>query len=255
MKFKDMFDKTILTENPHVRKSLKIFYEIRLNLIKPKQEAPQQPVQQTPDQSQQMAPQQPAETTPVEPAQPETPQPVQEPAMDQSTDTQSIDAETNSDIMNALSQAAASVVTEDEEGTSVNDSEKVIRSYEGVVKLTDNQKDNMQSFEDLLDVLAEVKKNGDSILDDFCIQVITLIANQKFDEVKNLLDKESKIWIEIYFGFEKDDSIGVRFNKRQNGDLITCTLLINNEIVSTRFNISTVNQKIAEFRNYDVKKK
>ena len=39
MKFKDLFDKEILTETSQVRKALKIYYEINLNLIKPNQQA------------------------------------------------------------------------------------------------------------------------------------------------------------------------------------------------------------------------
>ena len=37
MKFKDIFDREVIVEE-HVRKGLKIFYEIDMNLIKPKQE-------------------------------------------------------------------------------------------------------------------------------------------------------------------------------------------------------------------------
>lgn len=255
--FKDIFDKEILNEQ-YVRKELKVIYELKLDLYKPlEQSQPEQPAagvepqqdaannpvapttaQPVPEQP--IAPEQPPVEQPQEVA-PEQP-PVEQPAANPAQET-----------MNALQNAFSSVVTEDDE-VSVNDENKIMRNFEGEVKLSESQKDNIQTFEDVIEVLADHKKDGTNVIDEFCAEIITLCANQQYDQIKQKLDKKSKIWVEIYYGYNKDDSVGLRFSKRQNSDTLTSTMLIDNEIVSAKFSIDKINQKIAEYRNYDVKK-
>ena len=249
MKFKELFDKEILNEQ-HVRKELKVIYELNLDLYKPEeikvpQEQPQQnntqEIQQVPQEMPQVPVQQ---TTEVSQEQPENVAP----------DNQQQPQQNNADLENnkSLDIALSSVVTEDE--ISSNSENRIIRKFEGEIKLSDSQKDNIQSFEDIIEVLSNYKKDGTNILDEFCSEVIGLCSNQQFDQIKQKVDKKSKIWVEIYYGYNKDDSVGVRFNKRQNSDILTSTLLIDNEIVSAKFSIDKVNQRISEYRNYDAKK-
>ena len=59
----------------------------------------------------------------------------------------------------------------------------------------------------------------------------------------------------LYFGYKKDDSVGVRFKKAENSDTLSSSILIDNQIVTlTKFNIDRVNQKIVEYRNYEANK-
>ena len=249
MKFKELFDKEILNEQ-HVRKELKVIYELNLDLYKPEeikipQEQPQQNNTQEIQQVSQEIPQVPVQQTPeVSQEQPENVAP----------ENQQQQQQNNADLENnkSLDIALSSVVTEDE--ISSNSENRIIRKFEGEIKLSDSQKDNIQSFEDIIEVLSNYKKDGTNILDEFCSEVIGLCSNQQFDQIKQKVDKKSKIWVEIYYGYNKDDSVGVRFNKRQNSDILTSTLLIDNEIVSAKFSIDKVNQRISEYRNYDAKK-
>lgn len=248
MNFKQIFDKEILNEQ-YVRKELKIIYELKLDLYKTasEEETPAAPQQTQPVNTPEISPA-PVEN-PVAPV-PEQP-PVDTTAMPpEKTSQQPSSAE--QETANALQNALSSVVTEDE--ASVNDGNKIMRNFEGEVSLSETQKDNIQSFEDILDVLVKHRKDGTEIIDDFCAEIITLCANQQFDQIKQKLDKKSKIWVEIYYGYNKDDSVGLRFSKRQNSDILTSTMLIDNEIVSAKFSIDKINQKIAEYRNYNAKK-
>ncbi len=254
MKFKELFDRTILTEN-HVRKELKIYYEIDFNLIKPIKEAgnnqetdqnssqPQGLNQQvqTPDTSTQVAPV--ADTGAIQ-------EPTTEPAPEQSSIPASLDPNTTEPI--TMPANLASVVTEDE--VSENSNDKIVRKFEGELSLSDGQKDNIQSFEDIVSLLGETKKDGVELLDEFSLEMVNLCLTQNFNELKNKLDKKSKIFLEIYYGFKKDDSIGIRFNKRANSDTLTSTLLVDNEIVATTFSLDKANKRVAEYRNYEVKK-
>ena len=249
MKFKELFDKEILNEQ-HVRKELKVIYELNLDLYKPEeiktpQEQPQQNNTQEIQQVSQEIPQIPAQ---------QTPEVSQEQQKNVAPDNQQQPQQNNADLENnkSLDIALSSVVTEDE--ISSNSENRIIRKFEGEIKLSNSQKDNIQSFEDIIEVLSNYKKDGTNILDEFCSEIIGLCSNQQFDQIKQKVDKKSKIWVEIYYGYNKDDSVGVRFNKRQNSDILTSTLLIDNEIVSTKFSIDKVNQRISEYRNYDAKK-
>jgi type IV secretory pathway VirB10-like protein len=251
MNFKELFDREILNEQ-YVRKELKIFYELKLDLYKPKEttevpqaEIPPQQQAEIPVQQNEPQPEQPASTEPVPQEQPQQPTEAPEQQPPQTTNP----AQETAD---ELKKTLASVVTEDD--ASINDENRIMRNFEGEVKLSDSQKDNIQTFEDIIDVLSNHKKDGAEVVDEFSAEIITLCANQQFDQIKQKLDKKSKIWVEIYYGYKKDDSVGIRFSKRQNSDTLTSTMLIDNEIVPTKFSIDKINQKVAEYRNYDVKK-
>lgn len=248
MNFKEIFDKEIIVED-HIRKGLKVFYEIDLNLIKPKEEKQEQqpqPEPSTPPAEQPQQPQQqPVQEVP-QPPQPEPTQPVEQPQQPQ--ETQPVQ-----DNKPDLSGLLASVQTEEDQA-SENSEEKVMRHFKGEYVCKKEQADNIQSFDDLINILCKIKKNGVNILDDFCKEITLLCSNQNFNEIKTKLDKKSKIFIEIYFGYKKDDSIGVRFRKSEGSDSLTSSILIDNQIVNTKFNIERVNQKIIEYRNYEVDK-
>lgn len=259
MKFKEIFDKAVLTEE-HVRKGLKIFYEIDLDLIKPKvpeqSAVPQQPAA-TPETTQPVQSVQNPEQQPVnsEPMSAETPEQSQQ-EISQNTPEQSVEEPENTEQDSTQNFSAssfkASVVTEDE--VSETTEERIVRKFEGVASLSESEKDNIQSFEDVVDVLSRTKKNGTEILDEFSTEIINLCIQQNFQEIKTKVDKKSKIFVEVYYGYKKDDSCGLRFSKRPNSDMLTSTMLIDNEIISAKFNIEKLNQQVAEYRNYDANK-
>lgn len=249
MKFKDIFDREVIVEE-HVRKGLKIFYEIDMNLIKPKQE------EATPENQTATQPQ----TAPAQPEQPaNTPtpetqtsaEPAQQPEQPEQTEQQPTNGQSNGPDLSGL---LASVQTE-EDNAAENSEEKIMRHFKGEYVCKPEQADNIQTFEDLITILGDTKKDGVNILDDFSKEIIILCANQKYDEIKTKLDKKSKIFAEIYFGYKKDDSVGVRFKKAENSDSLSSSILIDNQIVTlTKFNIDRVNQKIVEYRNYEANK-
>lgn len=246
MKFKEIFDRSIVIEE-HVRKGLKVYYEVDLELYKPteeKVEQPQQPIQQNiqPQQSQDISSQsiqEPVQSSPDMNQQPQ--QDLNNQSLNQTQDTSGIDVD---------SFKLSSVTTEENE----DDENKIIKKFEGEMSLNDSQKDNIQSFDDILEALSKLQSKGENMFDEFSLEIATLCANQNFDKLKSELDKKSKIFIEIYYGFKKDDSIGVRFSKRPNSDILTSTMLIDNEIVSSKFDINRINQQIVEYRNYEVNK-
>lgn len=245
MNFKEVFDKQIIVEE-HVRKGLKIFYEIDLNLIKPKQEEnlqniPTQPTEM-PTQQVQLTPQ--FDNTLIQQID-NTTQPTEMPPEQQ---IQQPEQDNKPDVSGLLSSVKTEEAAEDSE-------EKIMRHFKGEYVCKTEQSDNIQTFDDLISILGDIKKDGTSIIDDFCKEIIILCANQNYNEIKTKIDKKSKIFVEIYFGYKKDDSVGVRFKKSENSDSLSSSILIDNQIVTlTKFNIDRVNQKIVEYRNYEANK-
>lgn len=242
MKFKEIFDRSIVIEE-HVRKGLKVYYEVDLELYKPTEEKVEQPIQQNvqpqPQDINSQSIQEPVQSSPDMNQQPQ--QDLNNQSVNQTQDTSGIDVD---------SFKLSSVTTEENE----NDENKIIKKFEGEMILNDSQKDNIQSFDDILEALSKLQSKGENMFDEFSLEIATLCANQNFDKLKSELDKKSKIFIEIYYGFKKDDSIGVRFSKRPNSDILTSTMLIDNEIVSSKFDINRINQQIVEYRNYEANK-
>jgi len=246
MNFKEVFDKQIIVEE-HVRKGLKIFYEIDLNLIKPKQEEnlqniPTQQQTQTPIQQVQPSPQ--IDNTQIQ----QTDNTTQTTEMPPEQQIQQPEQDNKPDVNGLLSSVKTEEAAEDSE-------EKVMRHFKGEYVCKTEQSDNIQTFDDLISILGDIKKDGTNIIDDFCKEIIILCANQNYNEIKTKIDKKSKIFVEIYFGYKKDDSVGVRFKKSENSDSLSSSILIDNQIVTlTKFNIDRVNQKIVEYRNYEANK-
>lgn len=252
MKFKDLFDKEILTETSQVRKDLKIYYELNLSLIKPQQEQPQNNQQNTDqtvqnnqaDQNNQID--QSAEQNP----QPQE-QPIQQEPQEQPQETSQDFNQVNQNKINSM----FSVVTEDDnDKLATTTEEKIERQFSGEIKLSQNQKDNIQSLVDIVEVLADTKKDGTPILDDFSTEIINLCIAQNFQQLQSSLDKKSKIFVEIFYGYTKFDSIGVRFNKHPNSEILVSTMLLDNNIINAKFSIDKINEKVAEFRNYEADK-
>lgn len=225
MRFKDLFDREILTES-HVRKELKIFYRLDLDLYKNKVEA-EQPVNNI------QSVQEPTNNTPA--------QPVEQPVNNNSAP----------EITSAVPETVKfSVVTEDEiSGNTENRIMRKFADFDKGIALSNKEEDITNSFQDILDKLSKTEKDGTPILDDFCIEIINLLANQKFNDIKNQLDKKSKIFVEILYGFNKDDSVGIRFNKPANSENVTALMLIDNKIIPMPFNISKFNERMISLRN------
>lgn len=247
MRFKDLFDREILTES-HVRKELKIFYRLDLDLYKNKVET-EQPVNNI------QSVQEPTNNTPAQSVE----QPVNNNSAPEATPvdnttqdvTQPVNNNSAPEITSAVPETVKfSVVTEDEiSGNTENRIMRKFADFDKGIALSNKEEDITNSFQDILDKLSKTEKDGTPILDDFCIEIINLLANQKFNDIKNQLDKKSKIFVEILYGFNKDDSVGIRFNKPANSENVTALMLIDNKIIPMPFNISKFNERMISLRN------
>ena len=255
MKFKELFDKEFLYESKKEdKKATKIFYNFDINIKKKEEEQSTPEVPQTepvPEVSAQPAPITPDMNagTPITPDVNAQPAPV---APDMSAE-----------VPDLSSLPLASVVTEDGDdhgdndgNVSVNDDNNIVRKFKGEMLLEKEDIDNIQTVEDIINILAENKVDGVNVLDEFTSDILQVMANPATQmQLKEKIDVESKIFAEILYGKKPEDSVGVRFVKRKGSEMITTSMMIDNKIVNAQYKKETLDKRITDYRNDEFEEK
>lgn len=260
MKFKELFDKEFLYESKKEdKKATKIFYNFDINIKKKEEEQTTPTAQQnepTPDTNAQSAPVVPdinAQPIPDTSAQPAPVVP--------DINTQPI-PDMNTGVPDLSNLPLASVVTEDDDNgdndgnVSINDDNNIVRKFKGEMVLEKEEVDNIQTVEDIINILAENKVDGVNVLDEFTSDILQVMANPATQmQLKEKIDIESKIFAEILYGKKPEDSVGVRFVKRKGSEMITTSMMIDNKIVNAQYKKETLDKRITEYRNDEFEEK
>lgn len=260
MNLKDMFEKEFLFESSKKedKKTTKIFYKLDIRLKKKEEEKPEE-----------------APEANAAPAVDQT-SPAPEAGADNAPVDLSMGGETGAspdalDTDNGMMAAPpplpdngaaggetlsvpplASVVTEDDDKdkVEVNDEDNIIRKMEGEIVVDKEEVNDIQSIDDIISYLAEKENDGVKILDEFSADIIQALVNPATQqEVKDKVDKESKIFAEIIYGKKTDDSVGIRLIKRKNSELVTTSMLIDNKILNAAYSKDILDKRITEYRN------
>ena len=248
MTVREIFNKEFLFESTKKNKyPYKIFYRLDISLIKNKEgEAPQEPAPEQQQPIDQTQGQQVPDQTMAQPA-PEQQQPAPAPAP--------VPEQPVPDNLQGLPEPSFSVVTEDddeEETQEITDDNVIVRKLSGELELDEEDVDNIQSIDDIYQKLQEEKNNNANILDDLSFELLMNLTatNQLQEDLKNKIDiKKSNIFAEIIYGKKKEESVGVRLIKRKNSELVTNSMLVDNQIVNTQFNKQKLDMKIVDMRN------
>lgn len=216
MNFKDIISKEFLFESKkEVAGALKVFYSIDIKIQEEQSiEQPMEPETPAPE----------PEPAPVAVPQPQTvpPVPAQQPVVQQ----ESINEE------------------------DADDGKSVIKKLDGVLTLTKEDADNIQSVEDLIDFMADKKDHGEKILDELTVEVITsLIMSPDAMKTNDIIKKEDQIIITIYYGYKKENSIGFKILKRRGVSSVSTIMLKDNEVLDSQFDFKKFNSQIVDYRN------
>lgn len=255
MTLRDIINKefeVIDEEQKNTKKVINIFYKLNINLIKPQKEEKtqdnnqnqQQPQQQEPVQQQSADQGQPQQAAP----QPDMASQPQQPA------AQGGGISLNDNEINAL----ASVQTEEEtenNAMDIKDDNNIVRKIEGQVQLKQEKVDEIQTFQDIIEYLTKEQVEGVSVFDEFTSEVINTIFSPQAAQISQMVDKKSSIFVDIQYGFAKDDNVGVRIKKVANSDSISNVMIIDGEIINAPFNLMKVNERIIDYRNGLISKK
>jgi hypothetical protein len=218
MNFKDIIRKEFLFESKkEVAGALKIFYSIDIK-IKEDSSPIEQPKEPVAPPVQEPAP---VEQQPVE-------QPAQQPAQQPVVQQENINEEEDDD----------------------DDDKTIVKKLDGVLTLTKEDADNIQSIEDLIDFMADKKNNGEKILDELTVEVITaLIMAPDAMKTNEIIKKDDQIIITIYYGYKKENSIGFKILKRKGVSSVSTIMLKDNEVLDSQFDFRKFNSQIVDYRN------
>lgn len=120
---------------------------------------------------------------------------------------------------------------------------------EGKTVVSENEIDNIQSLEDLMDYLSNKKIRGTPILNDAITEIIMNMANGGAQSIADLVDKSDKILINIDYGKDKDNSIGIKALKNKGTNILSLVMKKNDKVIPGTFNLQEFNRQIVFFRN------
>jgi hypothetical protein len=249
MTLRDIINKefeVINEDQKTTKKVINIFYKLNVNLIKPQTENKEQENNQV-QQSQQIQ---------QEPVQQPQEQPQQAAALqnDMTQQPQQNSGLPSDNEINAL----ASVQTEEETENNtmdIKDDNNIVRKIEGQVQLKQEKVDEIQTFQDIIEYLTKEQVEGVSVFDEFTSEVINTIFSPQAAQISQMVDKKSSIFVDIQYGFAKDDNVGVRIKKVANSDTVSNVMIIDGEIINAPFNLMKVNERIIDYRNNLLSKK
>lgn len=117
----------------------------------------------------------------------------------------------------------------------------------GEINVSAKDAKSIQTVEDLLDFLTDQKED---ILNELEKEAILLMMELKSGKaLSDLLSEGDKIIAEVTFGNSEEDNIGFRINKRAGTQSYTVSLIKNNQIVPSKFNVNALESQIVYYRN------
>ena len=137
---------------------------------------------------------------------------------------------------------------------SVNDVEKMINEEifktrsNGMLTVTKEDGENIQTLNDLLDYLSDQSTNGKKLINEVAIEIILNVVEQK-ENVADIINKGDKVLLDIDYGFDRDDSIGIKVNKVAGSDSMSVTMKKDNKILPGQFNLPEFNKQLIFYRN------
>jgi len=128
--------------------------------------------------------------------------------------------------------------------------EDIFKTQEdGEFTLPKEEVDSIQTLEDLIEYCTDKKVDGKKLLNDVAAEIVLSVAGVGKSALEDIINKGDKVFVDLDYGEEKTNSIGVRVNKLAGSDAISIAMKKNNNIVPGEFNIKEFNKQITFFRN------
>jgi len=122
-------------------------------------------------------------------------------------------------------------------------------SNQGELTIPANEADNIQTLEDLIDYLGDNKGGGKPIINDLVEEVILAVAGVGAKPLENIVNEGDKIFIDIDYGKEKSDSVGLRVNKQSGSTAMSISMKKDNKLIPGEFDIEQLNKQLVYYRN------
>lgn len=129
--------------------------------------------------------------------------------------------------------------------------EEIYKSKDkGEIVVPKEDTENIQTIEDLLDYLSDIKgENGKQPINDLIIEIILSIAGEGGRVIEEIVKKGDKIHIDVKYGESIENSIGLKVNKNSGSDTITLSMTKDNKVIPGTFDTAQFNKQIIFYRN------
>jgi len=107
---------------------------------------------------------------------------------------------------------------------------------------------NIQNIFNLLDYTGDLVENGKPLINELAVEIIKAYIEGGAKAIEELIQKEDKIIVDIDYGFDVEDSIGIKLNKTGGSDLVSLTMKKNGNIVQGDFSQKIFESQILSFR-------
>jgi hypothetical protein len=126
----------------------------------------------------------------------------------------------------------------------------------GYIALETDEAYNIQTAEDLIEFLStkidggktnKEKDKTKKIFNDFIKESLVLITTGA--PMNQLIGKKDKFIVELDYGFEKDNSIGMKVNKLGGVASMSISMKKDDDLIPGPFNVNAFNERLLYFRN------
>jgi len=122
-------------------------------------------------------------------------------------------------------------------------------SNEGELTVSYDEVDNIQTLEDLIDFLSDKSEGGKTIINDLVEEIIITIAGVGAKTLDKLVNEGDKVFVNIDYGKEPTDSVGIRVNKQPGSTSMSIAMKKDNQLISGEFNVEEFNKQLVFYRN------
>jgi len=122
----------------------------------------------------------------------------------------------------------------------------------GIIIVPESDFTNIQTIDDLMDYLVDKKeKDGRPILNEFATELVLTLtsAESATQQASDLLKKNDKILIDLDYGEDKDDSVGIKILKRSGVNSVSVMMKKDGNILPGKFSAENFNNQIIIYRN------
>jgi len=122
-------------------------------------------------------------------------------------------------------------------------------SAAGEMVVPADEADNIQTLEDLVDYLSDNNEGGKPIINELVEEIILSVAGVGAKPLDTIVNEGDKIFVDIDYGKEKADSVGLRVNKQSGSTAMSISMKKDNNIIPGEFDIEQFNKQLVYYRN------
>ena len=145
-------------------------------------------------------------------------------------------------------------ITRSPEGEEEKEGTSYIQRSNGEATVQERNVQNIQNLHNLIDYAANLIEGGKPVINDLVSEIIKTAADQGKDALTDLVQQDDKIIIDLDYGFEDVDSVGIKLNKTSGSDLVSFSMKKDGNIIPGDFQMNIFEQQILAIRKRFVEK-